>query len=139
MGLLDHLWDDVVAGPPPSKGLGKLRKSATFNSKAPTEGGDEGSERVTRSITVAKPCNRSLSFDKNTLPSSPTASSSPGSPSSSASSTPRVKDSVWRNVFHPGSNSATGYIGSEKFDKAEPNSRTVYDWLYSESTRSKWR
>lgn len=25
MGLLDKLWDDVVAGPQPEKGLGKLR------------------------------------------------------------------------------------------------------------------
>lgn len=26
MGLLDKLWDDVVAGPQPEKGLGKLRQ-----------------------------------------------------------------------------------------------------------------
>jgi len=30
MGLLDHLWDDTVAGPPPENGLGKLRKHHTF-------------------------------------------------------------------------------------------------------------
>ncbi|KAG8363856.1 hypothetical protein BUALT_Bualt19G0065900 [Buddleja alternifolia] len=31
MGLLDKLWDDTVAGPPPDSGLGKLRKHATFS------------------------------------------------------------------------------------------------------------
>jgi len=31
MGLLDHLWDDTVAGPRPENGLSKLRKHHTFN------------------------------------------------------------------------------------------------------------
>lgn len=31
MGLLDHLWDDTVAGPRPDNGLSKLRKHHTFN------------------------------------------------------------------------------------------------------------
>lgn len=31
MGLLDHLWDDTVAGPRPENGLGKLRKQHTFS------------------------------------------------------------------------------------------------------------
>jgi template-activating factor I len=31
MGLLDHLWDDTVAGPRPENGLGKLRKHHTFS------------------------------------------------------------------------------------------------------------
>lgn len=29
MVLIDKLWDDVMAGPSPDKGLGKLRKSLT--------------------------------------------------------------------------------------------------------------
>lgn len=29
MVLLDKLWDDVVAGPSPDRGLGKLRKITT--------------------------------------------------------------------------------------------------------------
>lgn len=29
MVLLEKLWDDVVAGPQPDKGLGKLRKLST--------------------------------------------------------------------------------------------------------------
>lgn len=31
MSLLNQLWDDTVAGPPPENGLGKLRKFSTFN------------------------------------------------------------------------------------------------------------
>jgi hypothetical protein len=29
MVLLDKMWDDVVAGPQPERGLGKLRKIST--------------------------------------------------------------------------------------------------------------
>lgn len=29
MVLLDKLWDDIVAGPQPDRGLGKLRKLST--------------------------------------------------------------------------------------------------------------
>jgi hypothetical protein len=31
-------------------------------------------------------------------------------------------------VFNPWSNKAMDKIGAEKFDKAQPNSPTVYDW-----------
>lgn len=31
MVLLEKLWDDVLAGPQPDRGLGKLRKIATPN------------------------------------------------------------------------------------------------------------
>ncbi|RIV17093.1 hypothetical protein DYU11_32875 [Fibrisoma montanum] len=101
-------------------------------------GGVEDIGPVTKSITIAKQY-RALSLDTNSLPSSPTASSLPSTPSTPSSSTPREKDNVWRSVFHPGSNRATGFIGSQKFDNAEPNSTTVYDWLYSGETKSKWR
>ncbi|KAF5174865.1 Dormancy-associated protein-like protein [Thalictrum thalictroides] len=47
------------------------------------------------------------------------------------------KENVWRSVFHPGSNIATKHIGSAVFDKPQPNSPSVYDWLYSGDTRSK--
>lgn len=30
MVLIEKLWDDVMAGPKPDKGLGKLRKSITL-------------------------------------------------------------------------------------------------------------
>ncbi|KAL9686840.1 hypothetical protein QQ045_031233 [Rhodiola kirilowii] len=69
------------------------------------------------------------------MPASPgTPAVTPTTPLSSAR---KEKDSVWRSVFNPGSNLATKDIGAEKFDKQEPNSPTVYDWLYSGKTRSK--
>ncbi|KAK3418650.1 hypothetical protein EUGRSUZ_H04561 [Eucalyptus grandis] len=34
MGLLDQLWDDIVAGPRPESGLGRLRKFSTFSSRS---------------------------------------------------------------------------------------------------------
>ncbi|KAH9324913.1 hypothetical protein KI387_005091, partial [Taxus chinensis] len=86
MGLLDQLWDDVVAGPAPLRGLGKFRKSTSINTKSLPEGGGEDAEtgRVTKSITIAKQYNRSLSMDDSPVPSpsSPVACSSPSSPSS---------------------------------------------------------
>lgn len=36
MVLIDQMWDEVVAGPQPQRGLGKLRKVTTVNEK----GGD---------------------------------------------------------------------------------------------------
>ncbi|GKC41687.1 dormancy-associated protein homolog 3-like protein isoform X1 [Tanacetum coccineum] len=38
MSLLDQLWDDTVAGPPPDKGLGKLRKQSTFTFRSSDSG-----------------------------------------------------------------------------------------------------
>ncbi|CAM8900347.1 unnamed protein product [Rhodiola kirilowii] len=108
MVLLEKLWDDVVAGPQPERGLGMLRKLAT-PLKIPDEG--EGSKSMSMSS-----------------PATPTTPSTPLS---------AKKDNVWRSVFNPGSNLATKGIGSAKFDKQEPNSPTVYDWLYSGETRSK--
>jgi len=35
MVLLEKLWDDVVAGPQPERGLGKLRKLTTVKTGAP--------------------------------------------------------------------------------------------------------
>lgn len=31
MSLLNKLWDDTIAGPPPEKGLGKLRKQTNLS------------------------------------------------------------------------------------------------------------
>ncbi|XP_042029600.1 dormancy-associated protein 1-like [Salvia splendens] len=123
MVLLDHLWDDVVAGPQPGRGLKHLKKVYT----SPNDGG-EGSGIVYQ---------RSLS-----MPSSPLT---PGTPTN-MSPTAGKKDNVWRScwnilicVFNPGSNSATKNVGADYFDKPQPNSPTVYDWLYSGDTRSKHR
>ncbi|XP_030544845.1 dormancy-associated protein homolog 3-like isoform X1 [Rhodamnia argentea] len=90
MGLLDHLWDDTVAGPTPDSGLGKLRKHNTFsfrsNSGKELEAasersyGDDASQeamkKVTRSITIVKP----PGYQSGSPPVSPAGSATPGSP-----------------------------------------------------------
>ncbi|XAR59170.1 hypothetical protein NMG60_11014850 [Bertholletia excelsa] len=120
MVLLDKLWDDVMAGPHPDRGLGKLRK---INPKTLTvqavDGGGESSK-----------FQRSLS-----MPSTPMTPTTPTTPSPTGAR----KENVWRSVFHPGSNLATKKIGAAVFDKPEPNTPSVYDWLYSAETRSKHR
>ncbi|KAL3519789.1 hypothetical protein ACH5RR_017938 [Cinchona calisaya] len=124
MVLIDKLWDDVIAGPQPERGLGKLRKLTSNPLKVKTDGLGEGSS--------SKTYERSLSM--------PT--SSPGTPATPTTPSPTAaarKENVWRSVFHPGSNIATKGIGSDLFDKPQPNSPTVYDWLYSGETRSKHR
>ncbi|KAF9589684.1 hypothetical protein IFM89_027212 [Coptis chinensis] len=114
MVLLDKLWDDVIGGAHPDHGLGKLRK---VTPKPIVLKDDEGqSSKYQRSLSI---------------PASPATPVTPVTPS-----TPK-KENVWRSVFHPGSNIATRSIGSNVFDKPEPNSPTVYDWLYSGETRSK--
>ncbi|KAJ4975087.1 hypothetical protein NE237_000193 [Protea cynaroides] len=60
----------------------------------------------------------------------------PGTPTTPSSG---KKENVWRSVFNPGSNLATKTIGAAVFDKPQPNTPTVYDWLYSDETRSKHR
>ncbi|XP_022150795.1 dormancy-associated protein homolog 3 isoform X2 [Momordica charantia] len=89
MGLLDHLWDDTVAGPRPESGLGKLRKHSTFPGRSSSgkelDGGnarsygDESSEspmRITRSIMIVKP----PGYQFSSPPISPAGSNSPASP-----------------------------------------------------------
>ena len=148
--MLDKMWDDTFGGPQPDSGLRSLRKNSTFNTTQAHDG-DAGKMQV-RSLdideinikegnggirVIGKPqkfaFQRSLSMESSP-PASPTAATS-----SSASSTPRDRENVWRSVFHPGSNINTKTIGSQKFDKADPQSPTVYDWLYSGDTKSKWR
>ncbi|WVY94993.1 hypothetical protein V8G54_034081 [Vigna mungo] len=105
MVLLEKLWDDVVAGPQPDRGLGKLRKLTTLKT-------DEGeSSKLQKSLS---------------MPTSPTTPLTPSTPTTPGSG--RKSDNVWRSVFHPGSNSATKTIGAQMFDKPLPNTPTVYDW-----------
>ncbi|VFQ81642.1 unnamed protein product [Cuscuta campestris] len=105
-------WDDVMAGPHPSGALGKLRKTLTLKIDDHRVG--EGS--------LSK-----------SMPASPVTPTTP-SPTAAAGR----KDNVWRSVFHPGSNLATKNIGAQVFDKPKnTNSPTIYDWLYSDDTRSK--
>ncbi|WP_411024802.1 hypothetical protein, partial [Salmonella sp. s57610] len=70
--------------------------------------------------------------------SMPNTPATPGTPTT-PSPTGARKDNVWRSVFHPGSNLATKGIGAQKFDKPNPNTPTVYDWLYSDDTKSTYR
>ncbi|KAF7851209.1 hypothetical protein BT93_L4352 [Corymbia citriodora subsp. variegata] len=122
MVLLEKLWDDVVAGPQPERGLGKLRKLATKPILIVKEGEGESSK-----------FQRSMS-----MPASPGTPATPTTPTTPAAAAAR-KENVWRSVFHPGSNLATKTMGGQLFDKPLANSPTVYDWLYSDDTRSKHR
>ncbi|CAL0331382.1 unnamed protein product [Lupinus luteus] len=115
MVLLEKLWDDVVAGPHPDRGLGRLRKITTSQPLNIIKG--EGSNKYHRAIL---------------MPATPTTPLTPMTPLAG-----RRVDNVWRSVFHPGRNLATKTIGAQMFDKPLPNSPTVYDWLYSCETKSK--
>ncbi|CAN6820735.1 unnamed protein product [Brassica oleracea] len=90
MGILDHLWDDTVAGPRPENGLGKLRKHHTFSFRPSSgndqlDGGNVGSYggdspdeglKVTRSIMIIKP----PGYQGGSAPVSPAGSTPPVSP-----------------------------------------------------------
>ncbi|KAG9439200.1 hypothetical protein H6P81_019365 [Aristolochia fimbriata] len=111
MVLLEKLWDDVIAGPHPDRGLGKLRKVTTRRLSVEVEGeSSSGNEKFQRSLTMPA------------TPATPATPTTPTTPSSAK------KDNVWRSVFNPGSNLATRTIGAQVFDKPHPNSPTVYDW-----------
>ncbi|XP_077243700.1 dormancy-associated protein 1-like [Tasmannia lanceolata] len=116
MVLIDKLWDDVLGGAQPDQGLDQLRRLTTR--PLPIIGEGDANSKYQRSMS---------------MPATPATPRTPTSPS-----TPR-KDNVWRSVFNPGSNLATKSIGAHVFDKPEPNSPTVYDWLYSGDTRSTHR
>ncbi|CAN1810656.1 Dormancy-associated protein homolog 1 [Linum perenne] len=115
MGLLDNLWDDVVAGPQPDNSLGRLRRIGT----KPLS----GHYPILRINFILIP-------EKSpAMPASPSTPATPGS---------ATKDNVWRSVFNPGSNLATR-SGHAMYDNPQPNSPTVYDWMYSGDTRTKHR
>nr|AAM65806.1 auxin-repressed protein-like [Arabidopsis thaliana] len=114
MGVLENLWDDVVAGPrPEAGGRGHLRRISTSLTSL---------NNTTEGMSVA---------GSVSLPASPATPVTPGS---------GRKVDVWRSVFHPASNVTTREIGANVFDKpSHPNSPTVYDWMDSNETRSKHR
>ncbi|XP_020589587.1 auxin-repressed 12.5 kDa protein-like [Phalaenopsis equestris] len=116
MVLLEKLWDDVLAGPQPERGLSKLRGKTSANPLL---------------INHGKLYQRSMS-----MPETPVT---PASPLSAAAAEPAKKANVWRSVFHPGSNINAKTIGADLFDRPQPNTPTVYDWMYSDETRSKHR
>nr|AAC62104.2 auxin-repressed protein [Elaeagnus umbellata] len=120
MVLLDKIWDDVAAGPQPESGLGRLRKVITKPSALNIK--DVEGSTLQKSMSM------------------PASSVTPATPSTPATPGSARKENVWRSVFNPGSNLATRGLGTEMFDKpSQPNSPTVYDWLYSGETRSKHR
>jgi hypothetical protein len=120
--LLEKLWDDVVAGPQPERGLGKLRKISTKPLNVQVLDVEGEGSKYQRSMS---------------MPASPGTPATPITPTTPVSAV--RKDNVWRSVFNPGSNLATKTMGAQVFDKPQPNSPTVYDWLYSGETRSKHR
>ncbi|KAK3015891.1 hypothetical protein RJ639_005718 [Escallonia herrerae] len=125
MVLLDKLWDDVLAGPHPERGLGKLRKIAP--KPLNTKGG--GSFNFVFFLTTvsfwSEEGEGSGKYQKSvSMPASPGTPATPTTPSPTSAR----KENVWRSVFHPGSNIATKRIGGDMFDKPLPNSPTVYDW-----------
>ena len=123
MVLLDKIWDEVIAGPSPDKGLGRLRKQVTAKPLIikDEEGESSGGKSYQRSISM------------------PATPGTPGTPVTPATPTSMAKQNVWRSVFHPGSNLNTKHLGADMFDKPQPNSPTIYDWLYSGETRSNHR
>ncbi|XP_038987465.1 dormancy-associated protein homolog 3-like [Phoenix dactylifera] len=127
MGLLDHLWDETVAGPRPDSGLGKLRKYSSFSSTSSSSSSASsaasaatapGSSLVTRSITIL----RTTSFPRSALDS---ASSSPSSPASVPDSplTPTGPRGEWWRLRKKPTPVAEG------METAEPRNPDVYDWV----------
>ncbi|KAK7837903.1 dormancy-associated protein 1 [Quercus suber] len=84
MVLLEKLWDDVLAGPQPDRGLGKLRKISTkpINIPAPDVDIGEGSK-----------FQRSLS-----MPASPAIPVTPTTPASARSTVVRPRASIAEEV-----------------------------------------
>ncbi|KAJ4782999.1 Dormancy/auxin associated family protein [Rhynchospora pubera] len=117
--MLEKLWDDVVAGPQPDKGLGKLRKPTSRLTVDTDLEGESSNGKNKRSVS---------------MPGTPPTPATPSTPT-----TPQKTNNVWRSVFHPGSNLATRGVGANLFDRPQPNTPTVYDWLYSKETKSNHR
>ncbi|CAN8316028.1 unnamed protein product [Cochlearia groenlandica] len=108
------MWDETVAGPKPDHGLGRLRNKITA-----------------QPIDIKREAGSSSKAVPTASSGSPRTPTTPGS---------ARKENVWRSVFHPGSNIATKGMGTNLFDKpSHPNSPTVYDWLYSDDTKSQHR
>lgn len=84
MGLLDQLWDETVAGPPPDDGLGKLRRYSSFSPySSSAAAAADVAPAVTPSIPIARPPSLSVpSVGSSSVPSSP--ASAPVSPFAAA-------------------------------------------------------
>lgn len=153
MGLLDKLWDDVLAGPQPDKGLKKLRKerlaaglSDVFQDEnddyaqrmmdrrrsAEFQHGQAEARRVTQSISIKKPpMLRNLDTDSPMNSPGSYGSSPPASPSlvSPSPSMFREKDRRWRSALHPDGRELSRSCSAQFEHVPAPNSPTVYDWV----------
>lgn len=153
-GILGRIWDDVAGGSPPDKGLKQLRKTNSGNEGQFPEVSPDARRIMGRqfstpqggtpqSIAIAKQRAGMLDLETESLSGTPSSlgSTPPASPSMAASPSTYSpeKENVWRSVFHPGQNKVMRKIGSDKFDKAQANSPTVYDWMYSTDTKSEYR
>ncbi|WJX19557.1 hypothetical protein P8452_09232 [Trifolium repens] len=127
MSLLDHLWDDTVAGPRPENGLGKLRKHPTFPSPSISDKGDGGSVRsyggdspedsmkVTRSIMILKP--NGYQSQSESAPASPAAGSTPPlSPFSGAREPFRFRRRSTTDAYEKGKTGQNRPSSSSPFD-----------------------
>jgi Dormancy/auxin associated protein len=84
MSLLDHLWDETVAGPQPDSGLGKLRKLSSFSQTGSSSWTASGgsSPALTRSLTFLRTATSSNGFGDSGTGSAPASPASvPSSPS----------------------------------------------------------
>lgn len=151
--MLEKLWDDVAGGSPPDKGLKQLRKSTSGqyagNPDVPHDARRIMERRFStgafaspsQNIAIKKPQKIGM-LDVDSPTGTPTSlgSTPPASPSmASPSSYSKEKENIWRSVFHPGQNKVMRKVGSDKFDKAQPNAPSVYDWLYSAESKSEYR
>ncbi|CAM6041809.1 unnamed protein product [Sphagnum compactum] len=155
-GLLEKLWDDVLAGPQPDKGLKKLRKKTMLSPDSALPGGTEeyikrtmnrqvygefetgenGARSVGQAIPIKKPpMMRPLDIDSPVASPGNSWSSPPASPSTpTPGNSGFIEHSFWccegwRNVFSHRSNRAMEGVSSEKFEEASLNSPTVHDWV----------
>ncbi|KAF3339342.1 auxin-repressed protein-like protein [Carex littledalei] len=124
MSLLDHLWDETVAGPTPDSGLGKLRKHSSFNQTGTSSWSASGGSApaLTRSLTFLRTATspNGYSGDSGTGSGPASPASVPGSPSPLSPSTPT---SDWRTARRKQRAMA------ESTDAViQPRNPTVYDW-----------
>ncbi|URE28973.1 Auxin-repressed [Musa troglodytarum] len=108
MGLLDQLWDDTVAGPPP---LRKLRKYNSFSPSSSSSSAAAAVGQVSRSITILR-----------TPASSPRSPTSPTSAPDSPVAPPGPRGD-WKRLQRKSVPAAEG------MQTVESRNPTVYDWF----------
>jgi hypothetical protein len=148
--ILEKIWDDVAGGSPPEKGLKQLRGPSSGQYPDVPDDARRIMERrlstgayqsPAQNIAIKRPEKIGM-LDVDSPAGTPGSlgAASPASPSmASPSSYLKEKDNVWRSVFHPGQNKVMRKVGSDKFDKAQPNAPSVYDWLYSSDSKPEYR